>query len=71
MSEIVIVSALRTAIGTFGGGLSSLTAAKLGEEVIRETLKRTGVTARGNFGGDSWSGFNRRARAESGAAGGD
>lgn len=41
--EIVIVSALRTAIGSFGGALSTLPAHKLGEAVIRETLSRTGV----------------------------
>ncbi len=43
MTEIVIVSALRTAIGNFSGGLSSLPAHKLGEAVIKETLARTGV----------------------------
>jgi acetyl-CoA C-acetyltransferase len=43
MTEIVVVSALRTAIGNFGGSLSSLPAHKLGEIVIRETLARTGV----------------------------
>lgn len=41
--NVVIVSALRTAIGNFLGGLSSLPAHKLGEIVIAETLKRTGV----------------------------
>ena len=43
MTEIVIVSALRTAIGNFSGGLASLPAHKLGEAVIRETLAKTGV----------------------------
>jgi acetyl-CoA C-acetyltransferase len=43
MSDIVIVSALRTAIGNFSGSLSSLPAHKLGEAVIRETLAKTGV----------------------------
>lgn len=41
--EIVIVSALRTAIGNFGGSLASLPAHKLGESVIKETLAVTGV----------------------------
>ena len=41
--DVVIVSALRTAIGAFNGKLSSLPAHKLGEIVIRETLKRTNV----------------------------
>jgi acetyl-CoA C-acetyltransferase len=43
MTQIVIVSALRTAIGNFNGGLSSLPAHKLGEAVIREMLSKTGV----------------------------
>jgi len=42
-NDVVIVNAVRTAIGTFNGGLSSLPAHKLGTEVIRELLKRTGV----------------------------
>ncbi len=41
--DVVIVSALRTAIGNFSGSLSPLTAAQLGEIVIKETLSRTGV----------------------------
>jgi acetyl-CoA C-acetyltransferase len=42
-SDVVIVSALRTAIGTFNGVLGTLHAHKLGETVIRETLARTKV----------------------------
>lgn len=45
MKEIVITSALRTAIGNFSGGLSTLPAHKLGEAVIKETLARTGIAA--------------------------
>lgn len=41
MSEVVIASAARTAIGTFGGGLSTLSAAELGEITIREALLRS------------------------------
>ena len=41
MSEVVIASAARTAIGTFGGGLSTLSAADLGEITIREALLRS------------------------------
>jgi len=41
--DVVIVSALRTAIGSFNGKLSTLPAHKLGEIVLRETLKRTNV----------------------------
>ncbi len=43
MTNIVIVSALRTAIGNLNGALSTLPAHKLGEAVIRETLAKTGV----------------------------
>ena len=42
--DIVIVSALRTAIGNFSGSLSTFSAAQLGEIVIRETITRTGVS---------------------------
>ncbi|MDX2113582.1 MAG: acetyl-CoA C-acetyltransferase [Alphaproteobacteria bacterium] len=41
--DIVIVSALRTAIGSFSGAFASLPAHKLGEVVLKETLARTGV----------------------------
>jgi acetyl-CoA C-acetyltransferase len=43
MSDIVITSAVRTPIGTFGGTLSGLTAAELGKAVIAESLKRAKV----------------------------
>ncbi|MEN1760904.1 acetyl-CoA C-acetyltransferase [Anoxynatronum sibiricum] len=43
MKEVVIVSGVRTAIGNFGGALKDVSAAKLGEIVIREALKRGGV----------------------------
>lgn len=42
-NDVVIVSAVRTPIGAFNGGLSTLHAHKLGEIVLKETLKRTGV----------------------------
>lgn len=44
MKNVVIVSAARTAIGNFLGGLSTLPAHKLGEVVIKEVLKRSGVS---------------------------
>jgi acetyl-CoA C-acetyltransferase len=44
MEDIYIVGATRTAIGTFGGGLSSLRPAELGEIVIREAIARAGLT---------------------------
>jgi acetyl-CoA C-acetyltransferase len=45
MSNVVIAGAARTAIGTFGGGLSSLSAAELGEIAICEALSRAGTPA--------------------------
>ena len=41
--EIVIVAATRTALGSFGGSLSSIPAHKLGAEVIASLLQKTGV----------------------------
>lgn len=43
MTDIVVVSAARTAIGTFSGSLSSLSAADMGAAVIKEVLTRAGV----------------------------
>ena len=43
--EVVIVSAARTPVGSFLGGLSSLPASKLGEVAIRAALERAGVKA--------------------------
>lgn len=41
----VILSACRTAIGTFGGGLKDLSAADLGAAVIREAIRRADIDA--------------------------
>jgi len=41
--DIVIVAATRTALGSFGGSLSSIPAHKLGAEVISSLLKKTGI----------------------------
>ena len=43
MSEIVIVSAVRTAIGRLGGGLAGLPAHELGVTVIRAALERAAI----------------------------
>ena len=43
MSEIVITSAARTAIGAFNGALCGVSAAELGQAVIAEALKRAQV----------------------------
>ncbi|MCK7546496.1 acetyl-CoA C-acetyltransferase [Marinobacter koreensis] len=45
MRDVVIVAAKRTAIGTFGGALSSLPADQLGSAVIKALLEETGVAA--------------------------
>jgi acetyl-CoA C-acetyltransferase len=43
MRQAVILSAARTAIGSFQGALASMSATKLGAIVIREAIKRSGV----------------------------
>ena len=43
MKEVVIVSAVRTAIGSFGGGLKDVPAVDLGALVIKEAVSRAGV----------------------------
>ena len=43
MRDVVIVAAKRTAIGSFGGGLSSLRADQLGTAVIKAVMEKTGV----------------------------
>lgn len=44
MREVYILGACRTAIGTYGGTLKDIPAVKLGAEVIKESLKRAGIT---------------------------
>lgn len=43
MREVVIVSAVRTAIGTFGGSLKDVPAAELGAIVIKEAVNKAGI----------------------------
>ncbi|MBU3915436.1 acetyl-CoA C-acetyltransferase [bacterium] len=43
MKDVVIVSAVRTAIGNFQGTLSGFTATELGGMVIEEVVKRAGI----------------------------
>ena len=45
MHEVVIVKALRTAIGSFGGTLKDLSAAELATIIIKEILDETGIPA--------------------------
>ena len=43
MSNVVIVAAKRTAVGSFGGSLSSVSASDLGATVIKSLVEDTGV----------------------------
>lgn len=43
MREVVITSAVRTAVGAFLGGLSSLSATDLGATIINEAMARSGL----------------------------
>ncbi len=45
MTDIVIVSAVRTAIGSFGGSLASVAAPQLGTLVAKEAIVRAGIEA--------------------------
>ncbi|MGC7873085.1 acetyl-CoA C-acetyltransferase [Desulfosporosinus sp. SYSU MS00001] len=44
MKDVVIVSAVRTPVGSFGGALGQIPAAELGAIVIKEAIKRAGIT---------------------------
>ena len=41
--EVVVVSAVRTAIGTFGGSLKDIAPTELGAQIVREALARANV----------------------------
>jgi len=43
MKEVVIVSALRTAVGSFGGNFKNVPAVELGAEVIKAILEETNI----------------------------
>ena len=43
MTDVVIVAATRTAIGSFGGSLAGLSAVDLGAAVISSLIKKTSV----------------------------
>jgi len=43
MKEVVIISAVRTAVGRFGGSLQDIPAVELGALVIKEAIKRAGI----------------------------
>ncbi|MGB5108336.1 MAG: acetyl-CoA C-acetyltransferase [Formosimonas sp.] len=44
MTEVVIVAAVRTAVGKFGGSLAKVSAPELGATVIKALLEKTGVS---------------------------
>ncbi len=50
MSEAVIVSGVRTAIGNYGGALQDVSAVKLGSIVIKEAIKRANLKPRVDAG---------------------
>ena len=43
MREVVIASAVRTAVGSFGGTLRDVTAIELGSIVIKEAMARARI----------------------------
>lgn len=43
MKEVVIIDAVRTPVGTFGGSLKDVPAVDLGVLVVKELIKRTGI----------------------------
>lgn len=43
MREVVIASAVRTAIGSFGGALKDVPAVELGATAVKEAIKRAGI----------------------------
>jgi len=44
MEDVVILSGVRTAIGTLGGSLAETSASDLGAAVIREAVARAGLS---------------------------
>lgn len=44
MREVYILTACRTAIGSYGGTIKDIPAVKLGAEVIKEAVKRSGIS---------------------------
>ena len=45
VKDVVIVSAVRTAIGSFGGSLKDKSASELGTAVVSEAFARAGIDA--------------------------
>ncbi|MDI6732941.1 MAG: acetyl-CoA C-acetyltransferase, partial [Planctomycetota bacterium] len=45
MTSVMIMSAVRTALGRFNGALATFSAPKLGGLVVAEAIKRAGISA--------------------------
>lgn len=45
MNSVVILSAVRTAVGSYGGSLKTVESVKLGEKVIEEAMKRAKISS--------------------------
>ena len=43
MKEVVIIDAVRTPVGSFGGALTGVPAVELGTIVVKELIRRTGI----------------------------
>lgn len=43
MKEVVIIDAVRTPVGSFGGSLTNISAVQLGTIVVKELIRRTGI----------------------------
>ena len=43
MRKVVVVSALRSPVGSFGGAFKNISAVELGIQVVKESLKQTGI----------------------------
>ena len=59
MEKAVILSAVRTPVGKFMGGLSPLSAQELGAKVIAEAVRRADIEA-GKWMKRSWATWYRR-----------
>ena len=69
MNDVYILSAARTPIGKFGGGLSTTPATELGAVAIRAAVERSGIAAGAGRRGDHGPGDPSRRRAGPGAPG--
>ena len=63
MEQPVILSAVRTPVGKFLGGLAPLGAPELGAKVIAEAVRRAGIVAKAESTKPSWATWCRPASA--------